>query len=68
LLTSLCGSIKTKNVGKNQLKHVETARDVASRFNHQIGDALVLPDAKIQSTTWVRGTDGGKSKLLKGEG
>ncbi|PCI34113.1 MAG: tryptophan--tRNA ligase [Flavobacteriaceae bacterium] len=48
-------------VGKDQLQHLEMTRDVASRFNHQMGDTFVLPDAKIQEgTMYVPGTDGGK--------
>jgi len=48
-------------VGKDQLQHLEITRDVASRFNHQMGETLVLPDAKVQeSTMYVHGTDGQK--------
>lgn len=48
-------------VGKDQLQHLEMTRDVANRFNHQMGDTFILPDAKIQeSTMYVPGTDGGK--------
>ena len=48
-------------VGKDQLQHVEMARDVANRFNHLIGETLVAPQAKIQEhTKLVPGTDGGK--------
>ncbi|PCI06429.1 MAG: tryptophan--tRNA ligase [Flavobacteriaceae bacterium] len=48
-------------VGKDQLQHLEMTRDVASRFNHQMGETFVLPDAKIQEgTMYVPGTDGGK--------
>jgi tryptophanyl-tRNA synthetase len=32
-------------VGKDQLQHLEITRDVASRFNHQMGE-LVIPEAK----------------------
>ena len=54
-------------VGKDQLQHLEMARDVASRFNHQMGDTLVPPDAKIQEgTMWVPGTDGGKMSKSSG--
>ena len=54
-------------VGKDQLQHLETTRDVASRFNHQMGDTLVPPDAKIQEgTMWVPGTDGGKMSKSSG--
>ena len=48
-------------VGKDQLQHLEITRDVANRFNHQMGDTLVPPEAKIQDgTMYVPGTDGGK--------
>jgi len=54
-------------VGKDQLQHLEITRDVASRFNHQMGDTLVPPDAKIQEgTMWVPGTDGGKMSKSSG--
>ena len=48
-------------VGKDQLQHVEITRDVASRFNHQMGETFVIPEAKIQKDTlYVPGTNGGK--------
>jgi len=48
-------------VGKDQLQHLEITRDVANRFNHQMGEALVPPEAKIQKgTMYVPGTDGRK--------
>lgn len=48
-------------VGKDQLQHVEITRDVASRFNHQMGETFVLPEAKIQEDTMlIPGTDGQK--------
>lgn len=48
-------------VGKDQLQHLEITRDVASRFNHQMGETFVLPDAKIQEDTMlIPGTDGEK--------
>lgn len=48
-------------VGKDQLQHIEIARDVASRFNHQMGDTFVLPEASLrEETQYVPGTDGGK--------
>ena len=48
-------------VGKDQLQHVEITRDVASRFNHQMGEIFVIPEAKIQKDTmYVPGTNGGK--------
>ena len=48
-------------VGKDQLQHIEMARDVANRFNNIVGETLVAPDAKVQEQTeLVPGTDGGK--------
>ncbi|WP_338406989.1 tryptophan--tRNA ligase [uncultured Flavobacterium sp.] len=48
-------------VGKDQLQHLEITRDVASRFNHQMGETFVIPEAKIQKDTmYVPGTNGGK--------
>ena len=48
-------------VGKDQLQHLEITRDVASRFNHQMGETFVLPDAKVQEETmYIPGTDGNK--------
>src|SRR5690554_3317825 len=48
-------------VGKDQLQHIEITRDVASRFNHQMGDTFVLPTAKIdENVMTIPGTDGHK--------
>jgi tryptophanyl-tRNA synthetase len=48
-------------VGKDQLQHLEMTRDVASRFNHSMGEAFVIPEAKINDgTMYVPGTDGNK--------
>jgi len=54
-------------VGKDQLQHLEMTRDVASRFNHQMGETFVLPDAKIEEhTMYVPGTNGEKMSKSKG--
>ena len=48
-------------VGKDQLQHIEISRDVASRFNHQMGETFVLPEAIIQKDgLLIPGTNGGK--------
>jgi len=49
-------------VGKDQVQHVEIARDIAQRINHVYGkDVLRLPQAKIDETTAiVPGLDGRK--------
>jgi len=53
-------------VGKDQLQHLEMSRDVANRFNHQMGKTLIPPQAKIQENTmYVPGTDGEKMSKSK---
>jgi tryptophanyl-tRNA synthetase len=53
-------------VGKDQLQHLEMARDVASRFHTVYGDTFVLPEAKLQNETqYVLGTDGSKMSKSK---
>lgn len=48
-------------VGKDQLQHLEITRDVASRFNHQMGETFVLPEAQIKEEIMIiPGTDGEK--------
>lgn len=48
-------------VGKDQLQHLEFTRDVAGRFNHQMGETFVLPEALTsEDTKLVPGTDGEK--------
>lgn len=48
-------------VGKDQLQHLEITRDVASRFNAQMGETFVLPQAKVgEEVMIVPGTDGHK--------
>jgi tryptophanyl-tRNA synthetase len=48
-------------VGKDQLQHIEITRDVASRFNHQMGETFVLPESFVhENTMLVPGTNGGK--------
>jgi tryptophanyl-tRNA synthetase len=54
-------------VGKDQLQHLEMARDVADRINFKMGQILVPPQAKIQDNTmYVPGTDGEKMSKSKG--
>ncbi|MXN92726.1 tryptophan--tRNA ligase [Flavobacterium sp. Sd200] len=48
-------------VGKDQMQHIEITRDVASRFNHQMGETFVLPEGiTSEDTKIVPGTDGEK--------
>ena len=53
-------------VGKDQLQHLEMARDVANRFHAIYGETFVLPEAKLQTDTqYVLGTDGSKMSKSK---
>ena len=54
-------------VGKDQIQHVEIARDIATKFNNKYGDILKLPEFQVQKEVQtVPGTDGQKmSKSYK---
>ena len=48
-------------VGRDQIQHIEMARDMAQRFNHLYGEHLVLPEALIEaSVALLPGLDGRK--------
>ncbi|WP_049721844.1 tryptophan--tRNA ligase [Gilvimarinus polysaccharolyticus] len=48
-------------VGKDQIQHVEMARDIAGRFNHHYGEHFVLPKAQVDDKVAVlQGLDGRK--------
>ncbi len=51
----------TVPVGKDQIQHVEMARDIAARFNHHFGETFTLPEAKVDEHVAVlQGLDGRK--------
>lgn len=54
-------------VGRDQIQHVEMARDIAQRFNHHYGECFVLPQAEVNDDVAVlSGLDGRKmSKSYK---
>jgi tryptophanyl-tRNA synthetase len=48
-------------VGRDQVQHIEMARDMAQSFNHLYGEHLVLPEAAIdESVALLPGLDGRK--------
>lgn len=54
-------------VGKDQLQHIEMTRDVAGRFEAQMGETFVMPEAQVQKETmYIPGTDGAKMSKSKG--
>lgn len=48
-------------VGKDQLQHIEMARDIGARFNHIYGEHFTLPEAVIdENGAILQGLDGRK--------
>jgi tryptophanyl-tRNA synthetase len=48
-------------VGKDQLQHLEMARDIAGAFNSRYGEVFVMPEARIdQQLMTIPGIDGQK--------
>lgn len=48
-------------VGKDQIQHVEIARDIAIKFNNHYGDILKIPEFKVEeNVATVPGIDGQK--------
>ncbi|MDM0088608.1 MULTISPECIES: tryptophan--tRNA ligase [unclassified Variovorax] len=48
-------------VGRDQVQHIEMARDMAQRFNHLYGDHFTLPEADIdEAVATLPGLDGRK--------
>ena len=48
-------------VGRDQIQHVEMARDIAQRFNHHYGEHFILPEAQVDDNVAVlQGLDGRK--------
>jgi len=48
-------------VGRDQIQHIEMARDMASSFNHLYGSHFVLPEAVVEETVaLLPGLDGRK--------
>ena len=48
-------------VGKDQIQHVEMARDIATKFNNMHGDIFVIPEHRVDdNVATVPGVDGQK--------
>ena len=48
-------------VGKDQKQHIEMTRDVAAKFNLQMGETFIIPEESISEYTMlIPGTDGHK--------
>ncbi len=54
-------------VGKDQAQHLEMTRKVAERFNFEMGETFVVPEASHREETMlINGTDGTKMSKSKG--
>lgn len=54
-------------VGRDQVQHIEMARDMAGRFNHRDGEHLVLPEATFdEAVVTLPGLDGRKTSKSYG--
>jgi tryptophanyl-tRNA synthetase len=48
-------------VGRDQIQHIEMARDIGQRFNHHFGEQFVLPEAVVDdNVALLAGLDGRK--------
>ena len=48
-------------VGRDQIQHIEMARDIAQRFNHHYGEHFVLPEDQVDKEMAIlQGLDGRK--------
>ncbi len=54
----------TVPVGRDQLPHLELAREIVRRFNHQFGDTFPEPQAKLTEAPLIVGLDG-QQKMSK---
>lgn len=56
-------------VGKDQEQHLELTRDIAQRFNHQVGkEYFVLPDTLFTETPKIKSTADPTKKMSKSAG
>lgn len=52
---------QTVPVGKDQIQHIEMARDIAQRFNHTFSEVFTLPKARVnEEIELLQGLDGRK--------
>lgn len=53
-------------VGKDQMQHIELARDLAERFNKRFGETFVIPDGKLSKEgQLIMGLDDPSKKMSK---
>jgi tryptophanyl-tRNA synthetase len=60
----LCPRAHLVPVGKDNIAHVELARDIARRFNLHYGEVLPMPEPLVSEIPTLIGTDG-KGKMSK---
>lgn len=56
-------------VGKDQMQHIELARDLAGRFNKRFGETFVIPEGKLSKEgALIMGLDDPSKKMSKSAG
>lgn len=56
-------------VGKDQMQHIELARDLAERFNKRFGETFVIPEGKLSKEgQLIMGLDDPTKKMSKSAG
>lgn len=60
----LCDAKKIP-LGRDQLQHIEITREIAKRFNREMGDIFILPEP-IVNEWYISGTDGKKMSKSRG--
>ena len=55
-------------VGKDQMQHIEFTRDVASRFNHQMGETFVIARRKSSRRNYAIFLEPMVNKMSKSRG
>lgn len=63
----LCGRAHLVPVGKDNLAHIELARDIVRRFNNYYGEVLPEPEALLSEMPTLVGTDN-QGKMSKSAG
>jgi tryptophanyl-tRNA synthetase len=63
----LCVKAHYVPVGKDNIAHVEAARELARRFNHLYGEVFPVPEGEVGEVAALIGTDG-QAKMSKSLG
>lgn len=54
-------------VGSDQVQHLNLARDIAQKFNHEYGSFFIIPEAILSDTARVMSLQDGTKKMSKSD-